>query len=57
VLELNKEVHERGNYETNEDYRVNENHYFVDLQEVADFVQELGYELTSIRWRSELDAP
>ena len=57
VIELPKEVLESDRYESNEDYRVNQVHYFPTLDAVEEFVQKFGHTLTDIRWRSEINAP
>lgn len=56
-LELRREVHESDAYETEEDYRFKQSLYFANLQEVEDFLSDLGYNLSDIKHRSEIDAP
>ncbi len=57
VSELRRDVYESGRYETNEDYRMNEQHIFSNLDEVEGFVQRYGHILENIKWRMEIEAP
>jgi hypothetical protein len=50
-------VHESGEYETNEDYRLNEVHRFEDLNDVAAFLQDLNFSLDCLQNSKEIDAP
>lgn len=56
-LELRREVHESDVYETEEDYRFKQSLYFANLQEVENYLSDLGYDLNQIKHRSEIDAP
>jgi len=40
-----------------EDYRVFEQHYLADLDEVERFVGQYGCKLADIHWLHEIDAP
>lgn len=57
ILELSRTVHESGDYENAADYRLIENLYFSTIHDVTAFVQSLGYELSHILPRREIDAP
>jgi hypothetical protein len=57
IYELRKDVHERGGYETGDDVRLNENHYFSSIDELEIFVNSIGYSFEDIKHRSEIDAP
>ena len=57
VVELKRDVYERGDYETSEDQRNKENHYFADLEEAVAFLNQRGYSLDKIRPAVEIDAP
>ena len=57
IVELKRDVHERGDYETSEDQRNKENHYFADLEEAVAFLNQRGYSLDKIRPAVEIDAP
>lgn len=57
IVELLRDVHEKGVYETQEDYRQNDNHYFSTLDEVEKYIVELGYTFEDIKGRREIDAP
>ena len=57
VRELNRAVHESGEYESTEDYRVRENHYFATLEEVLSFFNSRQLKLEDIRSRFDIDAP
>jgi hypothetical protein len=57
VIELRRDVHESGEYESTEDYRQNENYYFKALDEVERIIEQLGCSIKNIKFRSELDAP
>jgi len=57
VLELRRDVHESGEYEGTEDYRLNENYYLETLDEVERMVEQLGYSIKDVKFRGELDAP
>jgi hypothetical protein len=57
ILELRRDVHESGQYESTEDYRTREYYLFASLEEVVEFLHKLGYSLENIKHRSELDAP
>jgi hypothetical protein len=57
VIELRRDVHESGEYESTEDYRLNENHYCSSLTEAVRLIKNLGFQLENIKWRGELDAP
>ena len=57
VLELDRAVHESGEYESTEDYRVIESHHFATLAEAESFIRELGNSFADIKNRLELDAP
>ena len=57
VQELDRDVHESDRYETNEDYRVNERHYFSSLDEVEEFVNSFGHTLENIKWLKEINGP
>jgi len=57
VIELRRDVHESGVYESNEDYRLRENYNFSTLDEVESFVNGHGHKLEEIKWLREIDAP
>lgn len=57
VIELSREVHESGEYETEEDYRLRESHQFPDLDAVDGFLQARGFQLADITWGTDIDAP
>jgi hypothetical protein len=57
VIELRRDVHESGKYESTDDYRQNENYYFETLNEVERIIEQLGSSIKDIKFRSELDAP
>lgn len=57
VLELNRDVFDSDRYETEEDYRLHERHFFSSLDEVDEFVTLFGHTLENIKWRTEINAP
>lgn len=57
VVELSRAAHESEGYETNEDYRLNQNHYFPSLDAVECFVRTYGHTLSEIKWPIEIDFP
>jgi hypothetical protein len=57
IQELKREAHESDRYETDEDLRINECHYFATLDEVEEFVRNYGQTLENIKWRIDLNAP
>lgn len=57
IQELKREAHESDRYETDEDLRINECHYFASLDEVEEFVRNYGQTLENIKWRIDLNAP
>lgn len=57
IIELRKDVHESGVYETSEDYRQNDIYDFSTFDEVEQFIIKLGYVFKNIKDRWELDAP
>jgi hypothetical protein len=58
VIELNRRVHESDDYETSNDYRLNESYDFSTLDDVNAFIlTKFGLDLENVRWMSELDAP
>jgi len=58
VIELQKTVHESGEYEWNADYRRRELHRFASTEEVRSFlVEKWGLDLDDAQDRDLLDAP
>jgi hypothetical protein len=57
IIELRRDIHESGAYETGDDYRQNDCYHFSTLDEVKQFIVELGYRLEDLKDRWELDAP
>jgi hypothetical protein len=57
IRELKKDVHERGDYETGDDVRQADNYYFSSVDEVEEFVNQLGYKFENIKDQLEMDAP
>lgn len=57
IVELRRDVHERGDYETSEDQRLLENYYFPNLDQTITFLEGMGFGLDQIRPAFELDAP
>jgi len=57
VLELNRTVHESGVYESTEDYRVRDNHYFATLEEALMFFESQHLNLKDIKSGFDIDAP
>jgi hypothetical protein len=57
IIELRRDIHESGVYETGDDYKQNDCYHFSTLDEVAQFITELGYSFENIKDRWELDAP
>jgi hypothetical protein len=57
VRELKKTVHESGEYESTEDYRVRDNYYFSTLEEVLNFLSSKHLQLEDINSRFDIDAP
>jgi hypothetical protein len=57
IIELRRDIHESGVYETGDDYRQNDCYDFSTLDEVEQFILELGYSFENIKDRWELDAP
>jgi hypothetical protein len=57
ILELKKSVHESDEYENNEDYKLRENYFFAALEDVKKKISELGYSISNIKHRREIDAP
>src|SRR4029079_17531644 len=49
VLELNREGHEGGGYETEEDYRRKDRHWFSTIEEVGAFLASRGFSLDELR--------
>jgi hypothetical protein len=57
VVELRRDVHESGDYETESDYRQKDRHWFSDLSAAARLLESWGYSLRDAREARELDAP
>ena len=57
ILELRREVHESGEYESTEDYRLREHYYFSTLEETERKIKELGFNISGIKSSREIDAP
>lgn len=57
IKELRRDVHESGKYETGDDVRQKDNYYFSTIDELENFIKELGYSFDDIKHRSEIDAP
>ena len=57
VVQLNRTVHDSGDYETNEDYRINECFHLSSLAEVEAFLGKFGKRLSEIRPSSQIDSP
>lgn len=57
VIELKREVHEAGAYETEEDYRQKDKYWFANLADVERKLDEWGISLSDGREARELDAP
>jgi hypothetical protein len=57
VLELSKKAHENDEYESNEDYRINQIYRFSTRDEIESFLSKYGCELESIKWPIEIGAP
>lgn len=57
VVELNRDDFDNDRYETEKDFNLNRVHYFSNLDEVEEFVQQFGHTLTEIKWRVEISAP
>src|SRR5689334_9635169 len=48
VVELNRDVYDSDRYETEKDFNLNRVHYFSNLDEIEEFVQQFGHTLTEI---------
>jgi hypothetical protein len=57
VIELRRDVHEAGDYETEADYRQKDKYWYASLDDVAKKLAEWGFELEDARGSRELDAP
>jgi len=57
VIELSREVIASDRYETMDDYRVFEQHYFADPDEVEKIIGRYECALEDIRWLHEIEAP
>src|SRR5689334_22825570 len=57
VQELRFDVYQSDEYETNEDFRLNQCYRFANLDEVEEFVQQFGHTLIQIKWPVEINAP
>lgn len=57
VIELSRTAYESEDYETEDDYRINDSHRFSSLNEIDDFLQEFGLKLENIKWPIEIGAP
>ncbi len=57
VLELRRDVHEAGGYETEEDYRRKDRYWFASLDEVEARLREWELELADAKDGREIDAP
>lgn len=57
VKELRRDVHERGDYEDNADYRMRKSWHFATLEEVEEALQTYGKTLADILPASEIDLP
>jgi hypothetical protein len=56
-MELKKDVHEKGDYETENDYRKWVNHYLTSIFEVKATFERYGYKVEDLKPRWEIDAP
>jgi hypothetical protein len=56
-LELRRSVHESGDYETEEDYRMKTKTWCRDINEVQAALQKLGVELSQLCEAREIGAP
>ncbi|WP_437287729.1 hypothetical protein [Sorangium sp. So ce406] len=57
VIELKREVHDAGGYETEEDYRRKDRYWFATLEDVERKLGEWGMSLSDGREARELDVP
>lgn len=56
-LELKRSVHEEGGYETEADYRQKDRLWFATLDDLAQNLQESGFDIRNARLARDLDAP
>ena len=56
VAEFRRDVYERGECESADDYRLNKCFFFPSLEHVEEFVRAFGYTLEEIRWAREIDS-
>lgn len=56
-IELKRSVHEEGNYETEDDYRMKTESWCTDLPHVQDVLRSFGVELWQLHDSREIDAP
>ena len=56
-IELKRSVHEAGEYETEDDYRMKTATWCKDLTHVQDVLRKLGVELGQLQFAREIDAP
>jgi len=57
VIELRKDVHHSGNYESESDYRRRDEHWCRSLEEVETVLEGMGLRLKDARGTREIDAP
>jgi hypothetical protein len=57
IVEIRKDVHESGTYNTDIDTHLIENYYFANLDNIEKFLEQYNLELSTIRLAHEIDAP
>jgi len=55
IGQVTREVFESDKYPGNEDYLLNVSYRFTSLDDVEQFLKELGFDLSEIKWRSDFD--
>jgi hypothetical protein len=54
IAQVTREIFESDKYGGNEDYLINVNYTFSNLDDVEGFLKEMGYDLSEIKWRTDL---
>jgi len=55
IAQVPRAVFESDRYHVNEDYLFNVNYTFRSLDDVRDFLKEMGYDLSEIKWAADVD--
>ncbi|MBN9380023.1 MAG: hypothetical protein J0H74_04630 [Chitinophagaceae bacterium] len=55
IGQVTREAFDSDKYPGNDDYLLNVNYFFSNLDDVEKFIQDLGYDLSEIKWKVDFD--